>query len=171
MKNPTRRILGLAAASLVLAATAQAQGKSHEKGDKGDKGKAKGMQVDERRDHDRDDRIRDRDRYEDRNRDLIVRNGDVRRVPPGLAKKPGQMPPGQYKKRYGVPQGVTVLQDIFGRRGYTVVRTEPFGESQYVYYRLRDGSVQRAIVSPGTDRLGFTNVPAALLREVLARLY
>ena len=182
MKNPTRRILGLAAASLVLAATAQAQGKSHEKGDKGDKGKAKGMQVDERRDNDRDDRMRDRerdernrerDRYEDRNRNVIVHNGDVnvRRVPPGLAKKPGQMPPGQYKKRYGVPQGVTVLQDIFGRRGYTVVRTEPFGESQYVYYRLRDGSVQRAIVSPGTDRLGFTNVPASLLREVLARLY
>jgi hypothetical protein len=40
-----------------------------------------------------------------------------------------------------------------------------------VYYRLRDGTVRRAIVSPGTERLVFRNVPDLLLREVLARLY
>lgn len=115
---------------------------------------------------DRDGRIIDRDRHDDRDgrRDGV-------RVPPGLAKKPGGMPPGQYKKRYGTPQGAGVLRDILVQRGYTVVRTEPYGESQYVYYRLRDGSVRRAIVTPGTDRLGFSNVPASLLREVLARLY
>lgn len=96
---------------------------------------------------------------------------DGRKVPPGLAKKPGGMPPGQYKKIYGTNQGADVLGSVMRRRGYTVVRTEPYGPSQYVYYRLGNGTVQRAIVSPGTERLQFTNVPAALLNEVLSRLY
>jgi hypothetical protein len=81
------------------------------------------------------------------------------------------MPPGQYKKMYGANQGAYVLRDVMGRRGYTVVRTQDVGESEYVYYRLRDGSVQRAVVSPGRDRLQFGNVPSSLLSEVLARLY
>jgi hypothetical protein len=64
-----------------------------------------------------------------------------------------------------------VLRDIFGQHGYTVVRTASDGDSRYVYYRLRDGAVRRAIVTPGPERLSFRNVPDALLREVLARLY
>ena len=170
------RILGLSAAALVIAASAaQAQGKGHDK-DKGkdkDNGKAQTQRVvDERENNERrrDIIVRNGDVY--RNRD-VYRNGDVRdgRVPPGLAKKPGQMPPGQYKKRYGVTQGSSVLQQILGQRGYTVVRTQPYGESQYVYYRYRDGSVQRALVSPGNDRLSFGNVPASILQLVLAQLY
>ena len=166
------RILGLSAAALILAASAaQAQGKGHDK-DKGkDKDKEHGNAQAQRVD---DDRVNN-----ERRRDIIVRNGDVYRngdvrvskVPPGLAKKPGQMPPGQYKKRYGVTQGSSVLQQILGQRGYTVVRTQPYGESQYVYYRYRDGSVQRALVSPGNDRLSFGNVPASILQLVLAQLY
>ena len=157
------RILGLSAAALLIAASgAQAQGKGHEKHKDNDK------------DHDRANTQRVVD---ERGRDIVYRNGDVyrnddvRRVPPGLAKKPGGMPPGQYKKRYGVSQGSTVLQQILGQRGYTVVRTQPYGESQYVYYRYRDGSVQRALVSPGTERLSFSNVPASILQLVLAQLY
>ena len=176
----TRNIVGVAAASLAfMAVSAGAQGKSHDKGDKGkghDKGKVERHDVRDR-DHDsnrdrirNDVRIRDNDRDDrdhDRNRDVFV---DGRRIPPGLAKKPGGMPPGQYKKRYGTTQGVTVLSDILGQRGYTVIRTVPAGESRYVYYRASDGTVRRAIVSPGREQLTFTNVPADLLREVLARL-
>jgi len=125
MRHHIVRILGLSAAVFVLASTAQAQGKGHEKG----------------------------------------------KVPPGLAKKPGQMPPGQYKKRYGTSEGADVLGGVLRRRGYSVLRVVPTGDSRYVYYRLRDGSERRAIVSPGTDRLVFRNVPASLLQEVLAALY
>ena len=180
-----RNIIGVAVASLVLvAASAGAQGKGHDKGDKGkdrDKGKVERAENDDRgrdddRDHDRDRdrdrarhdiRVRDDNRDHDRNRDVFV---DGRRIPPGLAKKPGGMPPGQYKKRFGTTQGVSVLSEILGQRGYTVVRTVPAGESRYVYYRASDGSVRRAIVSPGREQLTFTNVPADLLREVWARL-
>ena len=47
----------------------------------------------------------------------------------------------------------------------------PVNQSQYVYYRQPDGTVVRALVSPGTDRLRFTNVPALILNELIARLY
>ena len=94
-----------------------------------------------------------------------------RRVPPGLAKK-GGLPPGQAKKMYTATDGVDALRDVFGRHGYTVVRTQPYGTWQYVYYRQgTTGLVQRAVIYPGTDRLTFQNVPQVLLQEVLARLY
>jgi hypothetical protein len=95
--------------------------------------------------------------------------GDGSKVPPGLDKK-GGLPPGQAKKVYRADDGVVVLRDVFGRRGYTVVRTEPYGTSRYVYYRDRDGRVRRAVVRQGSDRLYFDNVPTAIVREVLARL-
>jgi hypothetical protein len=158
MTSHPRRILGLAAALLLTAAGAQAQGHGH--GNDKDHGKEHGKEAKE---------LRQDERYEQRGERDVYDNG--RRVPPGLAKKPGGMPPGQYKKHYTTQQGSGVLRDIFINRGYTVVRTQNAGQSQYVYYRLRDGSVQRAIVSPGADRLGFSNVPSALLREVLSRLY
>jgi hypothetical protein len=161
MRNHFVRLLGLSAAALVLASTAQAQGKSHEKSKGHDEHavKAKDAVVVRRSDgtiiHD--------------GRHDVVGNGA--KVPPGLAKKPGQMPPGQYKKHYGTNQGADVLGGILRRRGYSVLRVVPAGESQYVYYRLRDGSERRAIVSPGTDRLVFRNVPSSLMQEVLAALY
>lgn len=101
---------------------------------------------------------------------VIQSNGTVRRVPPGLAKK-GGLPPGQAKKLYRATDGVVVLRDVFGRNGYTVVRTEPYGTSQYVFYRRGDGAIQRAVIVPGTTRLSFQNVPQSLLQEILARLY
>ena len=176
MQSQTHRVIGLAVAAFVLVTgTAQAQGKSHENGkdkdkdrDKGreqEQGNAKARHGDERRE------------LEHEGNRVVVRNGnhptmDVgTRVPPGLAKKPGGMPPGQYKKRYLAPQGGAILRDVLASRGYTVVRYNDVGPSQYVYYRLRDGSVQRAVVTPGAEQLTFSNVPAALLREVLSRLY
>jgi hypothetical protein len=81
------------------------------------------------------------------------------------------MPPGLYKKRYNTSQGADVLSGVLRRRGYPVSRVTTAGDSRYVYYRLRDGSVRRALVSPGTDRLGFSNLPGGLLQEVLAALY
>lgn len=95
-----------------------------------------------------------------------------RRIPPGLAKKPGGMPPGQYKKlRHNTHDGAVVLGDVLHRHGYTVVRTADAGDSRFVYYRLRDGQVHRALVSPGTERLRFANVPSTILSEVIARMY
>ncbi len=150
------------AATTLVAGSAGAQGKSQGKG-KG-QGQAQGQQAD-KRGHDDDVITGDRDRN-----DVRVQ-GNGRKVPPGLAKKPGQMPPGQYKKRYGTNEGATVLGDILRRRGYTVLRMTPQGESQYVYYRLRDGSERRAIVTSGTERLRFSNVPSSVLSAVLAQLY
>ena len=73
--------------------------------------------------------------------------------------------------RYNADQGAYVLSDVLGRRGYTIVRRADAGTSEYVYYRDRDGRIRRAIVSPGDDRLRFSNVPGSLLTEVLSRLY
>jgi hypothetical protein len=117
------------------------------------------------------DRNRERDRYRDR-QDYRVPPGLARqgKIPPGLAKK-GGLPPGQAKKLYRADDGVVALRDVFGRHGYTVIRTANSGNTRYVYYRSRNGTVRRAIVMPGSDRLRFRNVPDALVREIYSRLY
>ena len=175
MALPLHRLTGLAAAVLVLASagTADAQGKGRGK-DKEHKGDRVQTRGDDRRRDDRDvyDRRGDYDPRYDR-----VRNGTPPGLakkgglPPGLAKKPGGMPPGQYKKRYTADHGAYVLRDVLGRRGYPVVRITDAGTSEHVYYRDHDGHVRRAIVSPGSERLRFSNVPSSLLSEVLSRLY
>jgi hypothetical protein len=184
MRVPLHRLAGVAAAALLVASagTAQAQGKGHGKEHKGTTAEARG--DDRHRDdhrvsenHDGDDRHAGRSHDSDDRH--VYRSGDYDRrydrgrkgVPPGLAKKPGQMPPGQYKKLYSTHQGASVLSDVLGRRGYPVVRYGDAGDSRYVYYRDRDGRIRRAIVSPGTDRLRFSNVPSSLLSEVISRLY
>ena len=174
MRVQFHRLAGVAAAALLVASAspAQAQGKGHGK----EHGSAR---VDDRHREasQRDDRHRDAGQRDDRHVYDQRRDDDARydrarrRVPPGLAKKPGGMPPGQYKKRYDTHQGVSVLSDVLGRRGYTVVRHTDAGSSEYVYYRDRDGRMHRAVVSPGTERLRFSNVPSSLLSEVIARLH
>ena len=199
MRNYLTRTLGLTTAALLLAASAQAQGKGNAK-DKGEHHFAKHRAAEIRRngdaiyrDSNRDVYGRDVYRRDVYNRDVYNRdvynrdvyNRDVynrddydrdiyragRRVPPGLAKKPGQMPPGQYKKRYGTYEGASILGEVMRRRGYDVLRIVPAGTSRYVYYRPDDGREQRAIVRYGTDQLQFTNVPSAIVQTVLARLY
>lgn len=100
----------------------------------------------------------------------IERQAEQGHVPPGLAKK-GGLPPGQAKKIYSTDQGLIVLRDIFGRHGYSIVRTRSRGDVRYVYYRGSDGRIHRATVLPGEDRLVFRDVPSLLLREIMARLY
>jgi hypothetical protein len=168
MSKHSARIAGLAFAGLALVSgAAGAQGKGHGKGHGNEKAHGNQAARVDRDDHDRRD-VYNRDVY-DVNGNRVYNNGA--KVPPGLAKKPGQMPPGQYKKRYGTNEGADVLGGILRRRGYSVLRVVPSGPSQYVYYRTPDGYQRRAIVSPGTERLTFTNVPSSLLREVLAALY
>ena len=145
-KSSIVKTLGLAMAGLCLTfGAAQAQGKGHKE-----------------RDH---DQYRSREQY--RVPPGLARQGKVR---PGLAKK-GGLPPGQAKKLYRADDGVVALRDAFGRHGYTVVRTSNRGDRRYVYYRLRDGQIRRAVVIPGSDRLRFSNVPDALVREIYSRLY
>ena len=165
MRLPLHRLTGIAAAALVLASagTADAQGKGRGK-DKEHKSERVQARGDDRR---RDDRV-----VYDRRGEYDPRyDGSRKGTPPGLAKKPGGMPPGQYKKHHTTDHGAYVLRDVLGRRGYPVVRMADAGTSEYVYYRDHDGHVRRAIVSPGSDRLRFSNVPSSLLSEVLSRLY
>lgn len=153
-----QRTIALCLATLALAASAQAQGRSEGKG----------------HGHGRNDR-------DERVEGIKVHGADARgngdgrgngvRVPPGLAKKPGQMPPGQYKKRYGTGQGANILSEIMRQHGYVITRVVTTGTSQNVYFRTQGGAERVAIVSPGSDRLVFRNVPESLLQEVLARLY
>lgn len=188
MRNRILQTVGLATAALLVAVSAQAQGKAKAKH------RVAAIQREDvyrrdvygredgiyRRDDDRDRGIyRDRDGvYRDIYGNVIYRNDDRyrdnRRIPPGLAKKPGGMPPGQYKKlyrRYGTNEGAGVLGEIMRRRGYYVDRIVPYGNSHYVYYRRYDGPLNRAVVYPGSERLGFNNVPGAILQLVLGQLY
>ena len=169
MRFPLNRLAGLAVAALFLASagTAQAQGKGHGKGH--DKQEHAQVRVDDHdRDHARDGRYDQRGDYDHR---YDHRYDQGRSIPPGLAKKPGGMPPGQYKKLYNASQGASVLSDVLGRHGYSVVRTADAGDSRYVYYRDRVGTVHRATVTPSGDRLRFSAVPKALLDEIHNRLY
>jgi hypothetical protein len=156
---------GFAAVALFLATAgpAEAQGKGHGKAH--DKHEHAQIRNDRDLDHAHDSR------YQDRRDDDRRYGQDRRSIPPGLAKKPGGMPPGQYKKLYNAGQGASVLSDVLGRHGYYVVRTADAGDSRYVYYRDRAGTVHRAIVSPSGDRLHFSSVPRSLLDEVIARLH
>ncbi|MEO7711460.1 MAG: hypothetical protein ABIV10_00920 [Gemmatimonadaceae bacterium] len=174
MRNQLGRVLALTAAAMLVSGSANAQGKSQEKSAKANKPAkqvAKMKHVDDLHD---DARRSDRAVMRDGNRDVDGRHrdgyGNGVKTPPGLAKKPGGLPPGQYKKRYGTNDGADILGGVLRRRGYSVLRVVPAGDSRYVFYRLRDGSEQRAIVSPGSDRLRFQNVPASLLQEVLAAM-
>lgn len=183
MRTPLLRSVATATLALCViagSAAAQGKGKGHDKGDKGGKGdgddRGRGtvsvpVIVGNRDIRDGRHNRKDRDHGDGRdNRDIRDDRDNDRRVPPGLAKK-GGLPPGQAKKMYRTTDGVVALRDVFGRHGYTVVRTQPFGTGQYVYYRQGNGLVQRAVVYPGTDRLVFQNVPQLLLQEVLARLH
>ena len=197
MHGTVSRALGVVVATLALATAAQAQGHGddHDQGHgntarngtaattqrsiygsnrtvNGSTRSVYGSNGDVVRSGDRDgDHDADRDghgRYGTDGQYQVPGNGV--RVPPGLAKKPGQMPPGQYRKYYSTAQGAGVLGDILRQRGYRVDRIVAAGPSRYVYYRTRYGE-QRAIVSPGTNQLLFRNVPQSLLQEVLSRLY
>jgi hypothetical protein len=90
--------------------------------------------------------------------------------PPGLAKK-GGLPPGQAKKIYRPDDGIVVLNDVFSRHGYTLVRMTPDHDSRIVFYRYKNGPIRRAIVRPGPYRLVFVGVPDIVLREVVFRMY
>ena len=145
-KSSLLRNLSVLAAGLCLATgTAQAQGKGRG------------------RDHRNDQRVDEQYRVPPG----VARQG---KVPPGLAKK-GGLPPGQAKKIYRADDGVVVLRDVFGQHGYTVVRTSNSGDARYVYYRLGNGTLRRAVVMPGSSRLRFRNVPDAIVREIYSRLY
>lgn len=160
------RALSLAFMALVVAGgVAQAQGKGKGKGgghdnDKGKSGAVVRGNVD-----------RDNERAAEPQRTGTGRGTGygVAGTPPGLAKKPGGMPPGQYKK-YSPDQGVGILSEILRRHGYSVVRTSSRGDSRYVYYRTSGGTLRRATVAPGSDRLNVSNLPNPIMREMLSKI-
>jgi len=172
---------GVVAALCFAAAPASAQGRGHGKGDE------HGASAEHRQggDHDQDrdhgasaahkrggDHDQDGDHGAVSDQRPNVPPGLAKKggVPPGLAKK-GGLPPGQAKKMYNTDEGVGSLRDVLARHGYTVVRTSNNGTSRYVYYRYRDGSLHRAVVSPGTNELGFSNVPSPVLRDLRSLLH
>jgi hypothetical protein len=214
MATRIMRIVGTAFLGLLVAASAQAQGRNHGK----DKGRERAVVV--RRDNNRENVFVRRDnrpqnvivrrtdsrprtvivqrndnrprnvivqRIDNRPRTVIVRRDNdrfdrdrdyryVRGGPPGLMKKPGHMPPGQYKKYYRAYYGADVLSREMRRRHYRVVRIVPAGEARYVYYQPYYGpnyygDEQWVLVRPGADRLYFDNAPASILQAVLAQLY
>jgi len=165
MRSHILKALGIAGAAMALATSAQAQGRGRDHDKNHDKRQDKSVGRYDPDNRDRSGVIRRRDG------DVIIVPRNNAGVPPGLAKKPGHMPPGQYKKRYSTLQGANTLSDVLRRRGYTVQRVVPSGSSRVVYYRDQYGVVRRAIVSPGNDRLGFSNVPSSALQEILSRLY
>ena len=91
-------------------------------------------------------------------------------TPPGLAKKPGGMPPGQYKKRYRPDDGVLILRDVFSREGIRVIRVERSGDLRYVIYRTKTGTTARATVRPGEDRPVITGAPRTVTARVMERM-
>jgi len=176
-------VKSLSAAALAvcfIAGSASAQGKGHDKGH----GKGEDKHADEQHTvvidqrHDADEHhnvdqhhsVAQHHNTDPRHVVVTTNNGVYRKVPPGLAKK-GGLPPGQAKKLYRPVESVPVVRDVFMHHGYTVVRTQPYGSSQYVYYRQANGPIQRAVIVPGTTQLGFQNVPQSLLAEILSRLY
>jgi hypothetical protein len=175
MRVPLYGLAGFAAALvLTTAPNAQAQGKGHGK-EHGNAARVEERSVDPRYGHDRqherrDPRHDDHDSRYDRGRGgppgLAKKGG----IPPGLAKKPGGMPPGQYKKLYSTRQGASVLSDVLGRHGYHVLRQTEEGDRRYVYYRSRDGVTHRATVRRNGDRLQYEGATARMIREVEARL-
>jgi hypothetical protein len=165
MRTHILKALGIAGAAMALATSAQAQGRGRDH----DKNKDRDKHHDSRRDRDdRDDHRSDILRRADG--DVVIVPRGRAGVPPGLAKKPGQMPPGQYKKRYTALQGANTLSDVLRRRGYAVQRVVPSGSSRIVYYRDQHGVLRRAVVSPGTDRPRFSNVPSPMLQEIFDRM-
>ena len=198
MATRIMRIVGTASLGLLVAASAQAQGRNHGK----DKGRERVVVVQRENNRPRNVIVQ---RTDNRPRNVIVRREDNRprtvivrrdnrdrdydrddrydrygrydrRIPPGLAKKPGQMPPGQYKKHYQAYYGADVLSSVMRRRGYRVVRIVPAGQARYVYYQPYYGpnyygDEQWVLVRPGADRLYFDNAPASILQAVLAQLY
>lgn len=161
------------AALCLAAAPAQAQGRGH--GHDKDRGKSDehhGAVVDQGHGQDND-----QDRGDDRGGAVTDRRPDVPPglakkggVPPGLAKK-GGLPPGLARNRYNADQGAGSLRDILAQHGYTVVRSRNDGTSRDVYYRYRNGTLRRAVVSPGANQLSFSNVPSSVLRDLRARLH
>lgn len=166
---------GVVAALCFAAAPASAQGRGHGKGN--DHGASAAHK--QGGDHDQDADHGDHGDHGDRADHGAVTNqrpdvppGLAKKggVPPGLAKK-GGLPPGQAKKMYNTDEGVGTLRDVLARHGYTIVRTTNNGTSRNVYYRYRNGTLHRAVVSPGTNELGFTNVPSPVLRDLRSLLH
>jgi Ni/Co efflux regulator RcnB len=82
-------------------------------------------------------------------------------VPPGLAKKPGQMPPGQYKKQYDYSVGAHLPRNYYINRNNYL--------SDYDRYDLRVPPPGYRWVRVGND-VYLTQSRTGLIAEVIADL-
>ena len=174
MRTTLKCTFGLALAGLALAATAQAQHTTHGQGH----GQGEGVPP-HQGDHSGSSQQHQGDHPGNVQQHQGDHAGNVQQHQ-GDHSANGQQHQGDHSgvrenhgsgKQYDPSQGASVLGDIMRQRGYTVTRIVQSGSVQNVYYRAATGPEQLAMVGPGTDRLQFRNVPAALLQEVLARLY
>ena len=169
---------GLAFTLGATTASAQGNGKGHEKQDararKDDHDRDVAVRHD---DHDRavvvrhDDHDRDRDahvRHDDHDRVVVVRHDD----------RHGHVPPGQAKKHYTSVQAVDVTRDVMHRHGYEVTRVERHGDDQVIYYYRGNmgrgrghGPVERMVIHPDHERIVVRQAPPQIVfAELKVRL-
>ena len=83
-------------------------------------------------------------------------------TPPGLAKKPGAMPPGQYKKRFDYNVGARLPRNYYDNRNYYV--------TDYDRYNLRVAPPGYQWVRVGND-VYLAQTRTGLIAEVIADLF
>ena len=83
-------------------------------------------------------------------------------TPPGLAKKPGGMPPGQYKKQFDYNVGARLPRNYYVNRNYYV--------TDYDRYNLRVAPPGYQWVRVGND-VYLAQTRTGLIAEVIADLF
>lgn len=88
-----------------------------------------------------------------------------------------KVPPGQAKKVATPERAISVAREVLVAQGYEVVRIEPLGGAQVVYYRRGNmgrgkgkGPLMKMIVRPTAERIVFEQAPAKALIEINLKL-
>jgi hypothetical protein len=106
---------------------------------------------------------------------VVTSGGDV--TPPGHLKKElglksaSSVAPGHTKRHVTMIQGVNATRTVLQRNGYEVIRVLPYNGTEIVYYRNGPtGTLQRIVVVPDGEVVGFRYAPQSLLSLILAQL-
>lgn len=88
-----------------------------------------------------------------------------------------KVPPGQVRKVASPERAISVTREVLVAQGYEVVRVEPLGGAQVVYYRRGNmgrgkgkGPLMKMIVRPTAERIVFEQAPSKALIEINLKL-